>query len=114
MSRARYLQEMALAIGMALCPLPIMGQKTGPQSPGGAPGGPNPSSPGIGGIGSRNTPGTRNTGPAYPDMLGNRGIYLSGQVMLDDGTPPPEPVTIERVCGANPRAETYTDIKGRF
>ncbi|HUE01189.1 MAG TPA: tetratricopeptide repeat protein [Bryobacteraceae bacterium] len=45
----------------------------------------------------------------------NGGIYLAGNVMLDDGTPPPDPVTIERICGGGmPRAQTYTDNKGRF
>jgi TolA-binding protein len=39
---------------------------------------------------------------------------LSGNVMLDDGTPPPSPVTIERVCNGAPRAQAYTDRKGRF
>ncbi len=35
--------------------------------------------------------------------------------MLDDGTQPSEPVTIERVCGGGaPRAQGYTDQKGRF
>ncbi|MCX6597195.1 MAG: tetratricopeptide repeat protein [Acidobacteria bacterium] len=42
-------------------------------------------------------------------------VFLSGKVMLDDGTPPPEPVTIERICnGGSPRPEGYTDSKGRF
>src|SRR5260370_3337801 len=27
-----------------------------------------------------------------------RPIFLSGKVMLEDGTPPPESITIERVC----------------
>jgi tetratricopeptide (TPR) repeat protein len=39
---------------------------------------------------------------------------LIGTVLLDDGTPPPDPVTIERVCGGAPRAQAYTDQKGRF
>ncbi len=43
-----------------------------------------------------------------------RPIFLSGQVMLADGTPPGEPVTIERVCWGHRRPETYTDSKGRF
>ncbi|MCL4403055.1 MAG: tetratricopeptide repeat protein [Acidobacteria bacterium] len=34
--------------------------------------------------------------------------------MLDDGTPPPDSVVIERVCNGNPRPEAYTDSKGRF
>jgi len=43
-----------------------------------------------------------------------RPIYLSGRVMLSDGTPPPEPVVIERVCNGIARPEGYTDSKGRF
>ena len=54
-------------------------------------------------------PSTTPTGPGV-----DRPIYLSGRVMLDDGTPPPESVTIQRVCGANPHTEAYTDSKGRF
>lgn len=42
------------------------------------------------------------------------GLYLTGKVMLDDGNPPSEPVTIERVCNGSPRAQGYTDSKGRF
>jgi tetratricopeptide (TPR) repeat protein len=34
--------------------------------------------------------------------------------MLDDGTPPPETVVIERVCNGNHHAEGYTDRKGYF
>lgn len=43
-----------------------------------------------------------------------RPIFLSGKVMMDDGTPPPEPVAIQRVCTVNPHTEGYTDSKGRF
>jgi tetratricopeptide (TPR) repeat protein len=41
-------------------------------------------------------------------------IYLTGRVMLDDGTTPVEPVTIECVCHGAPRVQGYTDQKGRF
>jgi tetratricopeptide (TPR) repeat protein len=41
-------------------------------------------------------------------------MFLSGKVMLDDGTAPLETVVIERVCGASHRPEAYTDTKGRF
>jgi tetratricopeptide (TPR) repeat protein len=34
--------------------------------------------------------------------------------MLEDGTPPPEPVLIEKICGSVRRAEAHTDSKGRF
>jgi tetratricopeptide (TPR) repeat protein len=48
----------------------------------------------------------------FPEM--QRPIFLSGKVVLEDGTPPPELVTIERVCNGQPRPEGYTDSKGRF
>jgi len=57
-------------------------------------------------------PTNPSTSPTTPGI--ERPIYLSGRVMLDDGTPPPEPVSIQRVCGANPHTEGYTDSKGRF
>jgi tetratricopeptide (TPR) repeat protein len=41
-------------------------------------------------------------------------LYVSGRVMLEDGTPPPESVTIERICGGTPHAEGYTDTRGYF
>lgn len=43
-----------------------------------------------------------------------RPIFLSGRVVLEDGTPPPEPVVIERICNGQPRPEAYTDSRGRF
>jgi tetratricopeptide (TPR) repeat protein len=51
-------------------------------------------------------------GPGMGSLNGS--VYLTGSVMLDDGTPPPDPVTIERVCAGSPRAQGYTDRKGRF
>lgn len=41
-------------------------------------------------------------------------IFLSGKVMMEDGTPPPEQVAIERVCNMRRVIEGYTDRKGRF
>ncbi|MGE5569359.1 MAG: tetratricopeptide repeat protein [Rhodospirillales bacterium] len=43
-----------------------------------------------------------------------RPIYLSGRVLLEDGTPPPESVTIESICNGVVRQQAYTDSKGRF
>jgi len=37
-----------------------------------------------------------------------------GKVVMDDGTPPPEPVTIQLVCRGNPRSVAFTDSKGGF
>lgn len=92
-------------------------------------GGNNPPGGGIpgGGVGGGNQGGNNRTSPfpgqqqddpfnrnRMPDM-GPRPIFISGKVMTEDGTPPPEPVTIERICnGASPRPEGYTDSKGNF
>ncbi len=41
-------------------------------------------------------------------------VFFSGEVALQDGSKPPEPVLIQRVCKGNTRNETWTDSKGRF
>ncbi|MEO8096107.1 MAG: tetratricopeptide repeat protein [Acidobacteriota bacterium] len=42
-------------------------------------------------------------------------IFISGNVMLADGTVPPDRVLMERVCSTNlVRSEGYTDSKGQF
>jgi tetratricopeptide (TPR) repeat protein len=43
-----------------------------------------------------------------------RATFLSGRVLLDDGTVPAETVVVERVCGTARRPEAQTDSKGRF
>jgi tetratricopeptide (TPR) repeat protein len=43
-----------------------------------------------------------------------RPIFLSGKVVMEDGTPPPDSVVIERLCNGRVRPEAYTDSKGRF
>ena len=50
-----------------------------------------------------------NTSPSLPQP-----IYVSGRVMIDDGTPLPESVVIQRVCSGAAHAEGYTDSKGFF
>src|SRR5579862_315571 len=98
----RMLRVAALVLGLALSWQISLAQKPGP---GGSPGAP---------PANRMPPGlpTRPDGPNNGSLNGN--LYLTGKVMLDDGTPPPEPVTIERVCNGTPRAQGYTDQKGRF
>ncbi len=88
-------------------------------------GGPTTTTPGTG-VPGTGLPGNNpnNTNPNYPNNPTNqqrtpypdqtRPIFLSGRVMLDDGTPPSEPVTILKVCNGNGRAQGYTDSKGRF
>lgn len=44
----------------------------------------------------------------------DRVFYFSGEVRLEDGAAPPEPVAINRVCNGQSHFETWTDAKGRF
>jgi len=43
-----------------------------------------------------------------------RVVFFSGQVMLDDGSPPASPVLIQRVCGAHRSFAAWADTKGHF
>ncbi len=98
----------ALVSVVSLAAVPVYGQVRG--------GGANNGISGSGGTatGTRSTGNNSTTSP-FPDSTQSRGpIYLSGRVMLDDGTPPPEPVKIERACGASVRIDAYTDHKGHF
>ena len=77
-----------------------------------------------GGVGSttgttgttRNTPTTptnpsTNTTPGMPSAP----VFVSGRVMLEDGTAPTSSVPIELVCASgNPHTQGYTDGKGYF
>src|SRR5712691_931793 len=115
-----------LALGVFLFPPLTSAQQGGqpgptqgtPAPPGGAPG-----------VGATPSPGGRTPLPGSTDrnqipQLGERDrspslemqrpIFLSGKVVLQDGTAPQEPVVIERVCNGVPRQEGYTDSKGRF
>jgi tetratricopeptide (TPR) repeat protein len=60
-----------------------------------------------------NTP-TQPTQPSQSPVNIPQPIFISGRVMLEDGTPPPEPAVIETVCNGNPHGEGYTDSKGYF
>jgi hypothetical protein len=96
-----------LTIGIVISFQAVWAQKPGAPPPGNGGSAPGP--------GSAHPPAGTTSQPtgSLSGPLGG-GIYLSGNVMLDDGTPPQTPVTIERVCGGSPRAQAYTDQKGRF
>jgi len=70
--------------------------------------------------GSRpSTPGSTTTfpqpGTGFPNTQTERQIlYITGSVTMQDGTPPPEPVAIEKVCGGSAHKEGYTDSKGHY
>jgi tetratricopeptide (TPR) repeat protein len=97
---------------------PAIAQRNGPSSnpntgntnPGASPGN-NPSN-------TNNFPGNtnRNTIPQNPSNFPQQPptIFLSGTVLMDDGSKPNSDITIERVCNGNPRPEAHTDSKGHF
>jgi len=62
------------------------------------------------------SPSTTGTPTSSSSTTGNstRGIFISGQVVMADGSPVPQNVTILRTCGGNPRTVAYADIKGTF
>src|SRR5580765_136952 len=59
-----------------------------------------------------------NTNPTNPTQTPTvsitQPIFVSGRVMMEDGTPPPDRVVIETVCNGSPHGEGYTDTKGYF
>jgi tetratricopeptide (TPR) repeat protein len=96
----------------------------GATAGGGTTGGPTTGAPG-GNVGIPGNTNTRNPSP-FPqtqqqrmpdfDQMQNRPVFLSGKVRMEDGSAPPETVTIERICmgRGNPVPEAYTDSKGGF
>lgn len=99
-----------LSLGLALS-IGLFAQAGRPPSGPGAgttmPTSPNPSIP--------TRPGTQpgDIGNPTPDF-GQRPVILMGKVVMEDGTPPPDSVTIQLVCRANPRNVGFTDGKGGF
>jgi tetratricopeptide (TPR) repeat protein len=78
---------------------------------------------GTGGSGGRPSGGGNVTTPTRPSgfptpgnlPLDNRGpSFLTGKVVVDDGTPLTDPALIQSVCQGNIRNEGYTDSKGHF
>jgi tetratricopeptide (TPR) repeat protein len=101
----------------------LLGQQQQAPAPAPAPANPGGAGNNNPGVGNNPSPGRgqqqpgfpgrdQQQQPSFPEM--QRPVFLSGKVIMDDGTPPPEPVVIERVCGAVVRPEGYSDTKGRF
>jgi len=76
----------------------------------GAPTTGNTPSPGTTRIPTTPNPTTQNPTQSAPQQP----IFISGRVLLEDGTPPTESVVIERVCSGSAHSEGYTDSKGYF
>ena len=103
---------------------PVFSQKGGPAGTGGT---------GSTGTGTTGTTGTGTTGtgsttgvarPTSTNTTGNtqqnptanipQPVFVSGRVMIEDGTPPTEPVVLMTVCNGQNHSEGYTDSKGYF
>jgi tetratricopeptide (TPR) repeat protein len=89
----------------------VFGQTPKPPTPGSG-GTPTPTVPTRPGSPPTNFPG--NTDNTSNPNLTPRPILLVGKVMMDDGTPPPDSVTVQLVCRTSPRSIAYTDSKGGF
>src|SRR5215467_994963 len=95
----------------------ISAQGRGPTS-GGTTGGGTTTTPPSTGIPGRTTGTSNNNSPLSTNPFPGdtpRPILITGKIMLDDGTPPPAGILIERICaGGRPHPEAYTDSKGHF
>jgi len=102
--------------GALLLLTPAVGQRggstTSPPSGGnpGAGGGGGATQPGQIGPGQSPQPGTQPD--SNPEL--NRNLFLRGRVVLEDGTPPPQPVALDLVCNGSPYTEGYTNGDGSF
>lgn len=76
-----------------------------------------PPSGATGGTGSRTNPtqpgGVNPNATPTPDFS-RHPLFLSGRVIMEDGTAPPDAVMIQLVCRSNPHTIGRTDPKGTF
>jgi tetratricopeptide (TPR) repeat protein len=128
-SSLHLLSTLGLAASLALATGAFAQQQQGGGGQGGGQGGGGGSTPGGGTPGGQtptvpSTPGQRPS-PTSPGSIPGmdqqrspfetqRPIFLSGRVVMEDGSPPPPNIVIERVCHGVVRPEGYTDSKGRF
>jgi len=76
---------------------------------------PGPGSPTLPGGSSNSTIGAAPSPLPPVQQPPDRPFFLTGKVMLDNGTPPSDPVVIQISCrGASRRSVAYTDTKGDF
>ena len=96
----------------------LFAQPGRPSVPGGGGVGTPPpaTNPGRPGIGTQpgNIPGNMPGNNPTPDFGQQRPLVFMGKVMMEDGTPPPDSVTIQLVCRGAPRSVAFTDSKGGF
>jgi tetratricopeptide (TPR) repeat protein len=102
-----FLALTGLVLGLALAVQPAQAQggakPPGSGSPGSAGGGLSPVAPSV-----------QPPQPGYDSIPPQRPMFLSGKVMMDDGTEPPDSTMVELACSLNHLPLGYTDSKGRF
>jgi tetratricopeptide (TPR) repeat protein len=93
-------------------PLAFAQHGGGPPSNGGGGGGRTGSTTPTTGMppGTGNLPGNSLPAP----QLERQPIFISGSVVIGEGSAPSEPVAIERVCNGRAHKEGYTDSKGHY
>src|SRR5579864_9220243 len=122
MSPTIWLRIPALLAASVLVWQPAFGQGNSapPARTGGGSTAPGGGTPSPGGAGNTNPGRVPTQGPnqnpnnTQPGQTITQPIFLSGRVMVDDGTPPPSRVAIQRLCGTTPRIEGYNDSRGYF
>ena len=57
---------------------------------------------------------TTGSGDWQPSMRLPSQMFLTGRVLLEDGSPPPGPVTVEMVCRGSVRQQAFTFGEGNF
>ncbi len=104
-----------LAVALLFSPVPVKalgGSQTPTTPPSGGSSGSARSTPTVPKSSTTRTP--VEAGPVGSDWDVRRPIYLTGRVVLEDGTPLPEAAAIERVCNTVHSREGFTDLRGRF
>jgi tetratricopeptide (TPR) repeat protein len=41
-------------------------------------------------------------------------VFISGRILMEDGTPPPASISIQRTCSGMPRTVAWSNVKGQF
>jgi tetratricopeptide (TPR) repeat protein len=67
---------------------------------------------GNGGNGGNGSGSSRSSQPPLSDSF--KTAYLTGRVLMSDGSSPSQSILVQRVCGVTITAQTHTDSKGRF
>jgi tetratricopeptide (TPR) repeat protein len=114
MASKAWVRTITVVAGFSLLISSAFGQAKGTPTP--APtGSTGTTGTGTGTLGTtRPSTTTSPTSPTQPSVNIPQPIYVSGRVLLEDGTPPPEIAVIETVCNGNAHGEGYTDGKGYF